>query len=474
MQTCQRCGTQLPDDAQYCLTCGAQLPEAPPSLPAEPAWMSELRAKQGAPGSSPPIAPTRPDAPIAGGRGRVLPLNLILTAVLGFIGVLIVGVAATWFFLRRTTPTVTPTPAELSGTAERTLEATHAPTDEPRLNAPTWTVILPPTATLIPTNTPGPAETATPTDTPTPSETPTPTPAPHNPRLTGGRIAFTRKNPSHDDRSSEIWVLDVASGGLTQLTRNTDVEHIPSWSPDGARIAFTSNRGDNYDIYTMNPDGSAQQLLIGLPAWDEYARWSPDGGRIAFVTTDQVDGVWNSEVFVATIGGGRQRVTFNTAKDEWPTWSPDGNWLACSSDRDGEWDIYIFRADGSDIVNWTSDAAASTQPAWSPGGDWIAYSRGGAGGESEQLADGASGDIWIGRRDGSEFRQLTYDGYVLGPAWSPDGRYVIYSRYWDSTGDGKIDLQDAADLMAIAIDGSGATFTLTQGPEQDTWGDWGR
>jgi TolB protein len=267
--------------------------------------------------------------------------------------------------------------------------------------------------------------------------------------------------------SSEIYVLDVATGELARLTSNNDVDHIPSWSPDGLRIAFTSNRSDNYDIYTMRADGSDQQLLIGLPAWDDYARWSPDGGRVAFVTTDQLDGVWNSEVFVMTIGGGRQRVTFNSARDEWPSWSPDGEWLAASSDRDGAMDIYISRADGSEVINLTDGPEESIQPAWSPDGEWIAFARGGSSGET-----GDTTDIWIGRRDGSEFRQLTTDGFALGPAWSPDGRYVVYSRYWDSNGDGKVDLGDAADLVAVAVDGSGATFVLTEGAEQDTSPDW--
>jgi TolB protein len=435
--------------------------------------MAELRQQQSAADRPPPIVPTQPDGPPGppprGEPQRVLPLNLILAAVLGFLGVLIVGVAAILFFLRRTAPPPAPTPIVEATSAE--VDAA-TPTEEPRLDQPTWTLAPPPTdtptVTSSPTPTQEPTEEPRPTDTPEPTATNPPTRAPHSPRQTGGRIAFTRKSPSNDDRSSEIWVLDVASGALSRLTSNADVEHIPSWSPDGSRIAFTSNRGDNYDIYTMNADGSAQQLLIGLPAWDEYASWSPDGGRIAFVTTDQVDGVWNSEVFVATIGGGRQRVTFNKSADEWPTWSPDGNWLACSSNRDGEWDIYVFRADGSTIINFTNDAEDSIQPDWSPGGDWIAFARERPGGP-DQL-----GDVWIGRRDGSSFRQLTFEGTVQSPAWSPDGRYIVYSRYWDSTRDGKVDTQDAADLIAIAVDGSGATWVLTQGAEQDSWSDWGR
>ena len=437
-----------------------------------------------------------PPAPVAVGAGAgavTAPpadrLNRILMIVLGVIGVLIVGLIIALIIASiggppddvDTTRTALSMAATNAPDIEETVEdgtefvSTDTPTtsaEPPPDDTATPTDMPPPDDTVTPTGTlitPTPTDTVVPTGTPTPSPTLTPTPEPRSPQTTGGRIAFTRKDPSHDDRSSEIWVLDVRSGGLSRLTSNSAVDHIPTWSPDGRQIAFTSNRGDNYDIFVMNTDGSGQQLAIGLAAWDEYPRWSPDGGRIAFVSTDQVDGVWNSEVFVATLGGGRERVTFNKGKDEWPSWSPDSGWLACSSDRDGDWDIYTFRADGSNIVNLTNDTSAAVQPAWSPDGQWIAFARQlNPGPDSKDL-----GNIWIGRTDRSDFRQLTFDGYALGPAWSPDGRFIVYSRYWDSTGDGKINLQDAADLMAVGVDGSGP-YALTQGAQQDTSPQWGR
>jgi len=284
-----------------------------------------------------------------------------------------------------------------------------------------------------------------------------------------GRIVFTRKSVPWSNNTSEIWVLDLDTDSLVQLTHNNAVDWIPSWSPEGTRIAFTSDREGNYDLWVMDADGSEQRPWITLDAWDEYARWSPDGSRLAFASTGETSGVWNSEIFVAASNTNLRRVTFNMGADEWPSWSPDGRWLACSSDRDKDMDIYVFSAaDGSNITNWTADTAFNEQPTWSPDGEWIAFIR------KAQTAPGEEvywGDVWIGRRDQSEFRQLTQDGLATDPAWSPDGRYIVFSHPWDSTGDGELTPEDASDLWAVSV-GSGGPFVLTEGVEQDFAPQW--
>jgi TolB protein len=309
------------------------------------------------------------------------------------------------------------------------------------------------------TNTPQPTSTPSPTFTATPTGTPTP----RYPSDLAGRIVFARKSVPWSNDTSEICVLDLSTDTVTQLTHNNAVDWYPDWSPDGAHIVFTTNRNDNYDIWVMSADGSEQKAWITLNAWDDYARYSPDGAQIAFATTGTTNGAPNSEIYVGSSNTRLRRVTFNKGADEWPSWSPDGRWLADSSNRDGYMAVFVFAVGDTNIKNWTADTTFSEQPAWSPEGEWIAFVR------KAQTAPGQAvdfGDVWIGKRDRSEFRQLTQDGCATHPAWSPDGRYIVYSHHWDSTGDGQVTTEDASELWAMAVDG-GQPFVLTQGKSQD-------
>jgi TolB protein len=290
-----------------------------------------------------------------------------------------------------------------------------------------------------------------------------------------GRIVFTRNPIGPAIDGNEIYVLDIASGSLTQLTDNQVPDWNPDWSPDGNSIVFTSFMAGNWDIWVMDGDGSGQATRIATPAWDDYPVWSPDGSQLALSTTGMTAGVPNSEIFVGSSSSNIRQVTFNTGKDEWPTWSPDGQWLANSSDRDGDMDIYLSTPDGGSVTQWTDDPGRDEQPDWSPDGEWIVFQR-----LTEDInRDGALdeydafGNLWIGRRDGSEFRQLTFDHYGAHPTWSPDGEWIVFTHYVDSDEDGQMDPEDASDLWVIPVDG-GQPVALTSGREQDWSPDWTR
>jgi Tol biopolymer transport system component len=120
------------------------------------------------------------------------------------------------------------------------------------------------------------------------------------------------------DRYSEIYVFSPDGNGLRRLTRNQATDSAPAWSPDGRKIAFVSNRDGAYQIYVMNADGSGQHALgastvggrgkfVGeVAAPDDAPSWSPDGRRIAFVSDR--DGTYQVYVMNAD-GSGQHRLT---------------------------------------------------------------------------------------------------------------------------------------------------------------------
>jgi CubicO group peptidase (beta-lactamase class C family) len=180
----------------------------------------------------------------------------------------------------------------------------------------------------------------------------------------GKRIAFARGEPS----STDLYLVDGDGGEPVRLTDFEGFEHSPIWSPDGARIAFVSGQGDvrsfgeTGELWAMDPDGSRRERLLDRPVG--YLAWSPDGRRIALELRDDGHiGVLDLETgALADVGPGRV-----------PKWSPDGERLVFIRDAADVWDIYTMRADGSQVVQLTDDAAFDTFPIWSPDGQTILF-----------------------------------------------------------------------------------------------------
>ena len=166
--------------------------------------------------------------------------------------------------------------------------------------------------------------------------------------------------------------------------------------------------------------------------------------RIAF--SNDRDG--NSDIYVMNADGSDvTRLTENPGHDWGPDWSPDGQLIAFNNDRDGNWDIYVMNPDGSGVRQLTDNPGRDWSPAWSPGGQQIAFT-------SDR--DGNS-VIYVMNADGSGVRQLTDNpGYDADPAWSPGGGQIAFSSQRD--GD--------SDIYVMNADGSGVT-QLTNHPGYD-------
>lgn len=149
----------------------------------------------------------------------------------------------------------------------------------------------------------------------------------------------------------------------------------------------------------------------------------PDAGQTQIAFASNRDGDY--EIFVMNADGSDLRqVTFNSINDDKPSWSKDGTRLAWESEIDGDFEIFVANADGTAQRQITDNSANDFGPAWSPDGTRIAY---------HSNFDGDF-EIWVMNSDGSNPQQITFnDGATdRSPTWSPDGQELIY--YSDISG----------------------------------------
>jgi TolB protein len=183
----------------------------------------------------------------------------------------------------------------------------------------------------------------------------------------GRRIAFESDRGGNWD----IWIINVDGSGLTNLTRSPEVERFPAWSPDGKRLAFTSDRSGNWDVWGLNveqtlqgPGNSQPRNLTKNPSRERYAMWSPDGTKIAFNTNR--DG--NQEIYVMNADGSNP---VNVSKspesiEGLADWSPDERRLVLYSDRPGNKDLFVVDLATGRWTNITKHPASDEFCTWSP------------------------------------------------------------------------------------------------------------
>jgi uncharacterized repeat protein (TIGR01451 family) len=260
-----------------------------------------------------------------------------------------------------------------------------------------------------------------------------------------GRIAWTSNRSGNRD----VWSMTADGTDPLNLTHDPAMDAFPAWSPDGTQIAFTSSRRDkNWDLWLMNTDGANPVDVTGSSqAFDWLPAWSPDGTRIAF--TRNLD-AHNAELWIMDADGSNQHplsAANSSADDALPVWSPDGSRIAFRSNRTGDWDVFVAPSDGSGPpIDLSNDPSADRAPSWSPNGQRLAFKSNRTGGFEIYLMD----------TDGSNLTRLTFDKTSDEyPTWAPDGRRIAFQSARDGNNE----------IYRMNADGSGAVRLTNDAPE---------
>jgi len=271
-------------------------------------------------------------------------------------------------------------------------------------------------------------------------------------KLTGKTGIFSTKITFSSTRTGnkEIYISDYDGKNVNQVTQNGSINLHPRLSHDGRHILYTSYMKGQSAVYRQELSSGKVWPVTEYKGITIGGRWSPDDKHISLA----YQGPKSTEIgIIATSNWGLKQLTDNYSIDVSPAWSPDGKTIAYSSDMAGNPHIYVIDSKGGKPRRITFEGIFLSTPEYSPDGSLIAYAR----------MDLGKFNIWVMSANGGNQSQLTFSGNNTEPSWSPDGRYIVFSRKSEG-GD--------VSLYMIRKDGTGIR-RLDIGPGNESLPSWG-
>ncbi|HMG91205.1 MAG TPA: hypothetical protein VK589_14165 [Chryseolinea sp.] len=229
--------------------------------------------------------------------------------------------------------------------------------------------------------------------------------------------------------------------------------YIASWSSDGKQILFYSDRNGNWDIFRINPDGSALQQITHSSFNEREPTWHPQKNAYTFSS----DSLGERRIFIRDFDADNiMKLTSDPGQHASPSWSPDGNHLAYLSEKDKHWNVLVKSGKDSTSVIIYTGSTYPGRPTWSPSGKEVLYS----------IAVNGKETLHLTNLDGTIVKTYTPDFNSCGNAvLSPDGSYIVFDAHSDDvldSGDGKWEIYKMS-----TVDHSIVRLTFN---DKDDWG----
>lgn len=229
------------------------------------------------------------------------------------------------------------------------------------------------------------------------------------------KILFIAASGPAKKRIKKLAIMDQDGANMKYLNEVNSLNLTPRFSPDNHSALYLSFANNKARVHLRNLNSGSDHILGNFKGMTFAPRFDPTGKKVIMSSSHN----GTTDIYLMDLSAKKpERLTTGAYINTSPYFSPDGEKIAFVSDRSGSPQLYVMNRDGSNQERITFSKGSYFSPIWSPRGDYIAF------------AKKVANSFYIGviRPDGSGERVLTQGYLVESPAWSPNGRVIIYTR----------------------------------------------